>query len=53
MLQRLENSGKKVSRELTDSFTPMKTKNRVDFFIYAFLLVFAVIVIRRIWEILS
>ena len=42
-----------IIRELTDSFTPVKTKDRVDFFIYAFLLVFAVIVIRRVWEILS
>jgi len=42
-----------VIRELTDSFTPVKVKERVDFFIYAFLIVFAVIVVRRVWEILA
>ena len=42
-----------IIRELTDSFTPVKTKDRVDYFIYAFLLVFAIIVVRRVWEILS
>jgi hypothetical protein len=42
-----------VIRELTDSFTPVKVKERMDFFIYAFLIVFAVIVVRRVWEILA
>jgi hypothetical protein len=42
-----------IIRELTDSFTPVRTKDRVDYFIYAFLLVFAIIVVRRVWEILS
>jgi hypothetical protein len=42
-----------VIRELTDSFTPVKTKERIDFFIYTFLVVFAIIVVRRVWEILA
>ena len=42
-----------VVRELTDSFTPVKTKERIDFFIYTFLVVFAIIVVRRVWEILA
>jgi len=42
-----------VIRELTDSFTPVRIKERIDFFIYAFLIVFAVIVVRRVWEILG
>lgn len=40
-------------RELTDSSTSLRARNRVNAFIYSFLLIFAVIVIRRIWEILS
>jgi hypothetical protein len=42
-----------IIRELTDSFTPVRIKERVDFFIYAFLVVFAIIVVRRVWEILA
>ncbi|MBE0517777.1 MAG: hypothetical protein IH630_00945 [Thermoplasmata archaeon] len=42
-----------VIRELTDSFTPLHLKERIDFFIYTFLVVFAIIVVRRVWEILS
>ncbi|OGS51695.1 MAG: hypothetical protein A3K75_02580 [Euryarchaeota archaeon RBG_13_61_15] len=42
-----------IIRELTDSFTPVRVKERVDFFIYAFLVVFAIIVVRRVWEILA
>lgn len=42
-----------VVRELTDSFTPVKTKERIDFFIYAFQVVFAIIVVRRVWDILG
>ncbi|HJX04699.1 MAG TPA: hypothetical protein VJ489_02660 [Thermoplasmata archaeon] len=42
-----------VVRELMDSFTPIKIKERVDLFIYAFLAAFAVIVTRRVWEILA
>lgn len=42
-----------VIRELTDSFTPVRTKERIDFFIYTFLVVFAIIVVRRVWEILA
>lgn len=42
-----------VIRELTDSFTPTYIKERVDFFIYTFLAVFAIIVVKRVWDILS
>jgi len=42
-----------IVRELTDSFTPVRIKERVDFFIYAFLIIFAAIVVRRVWEILG
>ncbi len=42
-----------VIRELTDSYTPVHIKERVDFFIYAFLIVFAIIVVRRVREILG
>lgn len=42
-----------IVRELTDSFTPLRLKERMDFFIYTFLVVFAIIVVRRVWEILS
>lgn len=42
-----------IIRELTDSFTPVRIKERMDFFIYTFLVVFAIIVIRRVWEILG
>lgn len=42
-----------VIRELSDSFTPVRIKERMDFFIYTFLVVFAIIVIRRVWEILG
>lgn len=42
-----------IIRELTDSFTPVRVRERVDFFIYTFLVVFAIIVVRRVWEILS
>lgn len=42
-----------VIRELTDSFTPIHLRERVDYFIYTFLIVFAIIVVRRVWEILG
>jgi hypothetical protein len=42
-----------IIRELTDSFTPVRVRERVDFFVYTFLVVFAIIVVRRVWEILS
>ena len=42
-----------VIRELTDSFTPLHLRERIDFFIYTFLIVFAIIVVRRVWEILT
>ncbi len=42
-----------VLRVLTDLFTSRSLKDRVDFFIYTFLLIFGLIVIRRIFLILS
>jgi hypothetical protein len=42
-----------VIRELTDSVTPLHLRERIDFFIYTFLIVFAIIVVRRVWEILA
>ncbi len=42
-----------IIRELTDSFTPIRIRERVDLFVYTFLVVFAIIVVRRVWEILS
>ncbi len=42
-----------IIREITDSFTAVKSKERTDLFVYAFTVVFAIIVVRRIWEILD
>jgi hypothetical protein len=42
-----------IVRELTDSFTPVRIKERIDIFVYAFIALFVVIVSRRIWEILA
>ena len=42
-----------VLRVLTDVFTSRSLKDRVDFFIYTFLLIFGFIVVRRIFLILS
>lgn len=41
-----------VTRELSDDVLDRELKNRVDFFIYACLVLFAVVVVRRIWLIL-
>ena len=41
-----------VTRELLDDVLDRELKNRVDFFIYACLVLFAVVVVRRIWLIL-
>lgn len=45
----LEIIGLLVVREFTDGLLPKEMKDRFDFFIYAGLFVFVVIVIRRIW----
>ena len=42
-----------VTRELTDGFLTSETRQRMDFFIYAGLLLFVVVVLRRVWLILS
>lgn len=45
----LEIIGLLVVREFTDGLLSKEMKDRFDFFIYAGLFVFVVIVIRRIW----
>ncbi len=42
-----------IIRELTDVFTSSNIKNRMNLFIYIFLLIFMVIVGRKIMSILS
>ena len=45
----LEIIGLLIVREFTDGLLSKEMKDRFDFFIYAGLFVFVVIVIRRIW----
>jgi hypothetical protein len=49
----LEIIGLLVVREFTDGLLPREMKDRFDFFIYAGLIVFVIIVIRRVWLALS
>ncbi len=42
-----------VLRELTDLYTSKPLKDRVNFFIYSFLVIFMFIVINKVWEILQ
>jgi hypothetical protein len=42
-----------VLRELTDMYTSGPLKDRVNFFIYTFLFIFAAIVIRKVYLILQ
>jgi hypothetical protein len=42
-----------VLRELTDMYTSGPLKDRVNFFIYTFLFIFAAIVVRKIYLILQ
>jgi hypothetical protein len=42
-----------VTRELTDSFLTRDLRHRMDFFIYAGLVLFVVVVLRRVWLVLS
>jgi hypothetical protein len=49
----LEIIGLLVVREFTDGLLPREMKDRFDFFIYAGLVVFVIIVIRRVWLALS
>jgi hypothetical protein len=42
-----------VVRELTDGFLTDEIRQRMDFFIYAGLLLFVVVVLRRVWLVIS
>ncbi len=42
-----------VVRELTDGFLSTELRQRMDLFIYAGLVLFAVVVLRRIWLVIS
>jgi len=42
-----------VMRELTDMYTTGPLKDRLNFFIYTFLFIFAIIVMRKVLEILE
>jgi uncharacterized membrane protein len=41
-----------VLREMTDHYTSIPLKDRMNFFIYTFLSIFALIVVRRVYLIL-
>jgi len=53
VLATLELIGLLVIRELTDGFLTKETRQRMDFFIYAGLILFVVVVLRRVWLVLS
>jgi len=53
VLLTLEVIGLLVARELTDSLLTRELRDRIDFFIYAGLFLFMVVVVRRIWLVLS
>lgn len=42
-----------VTRELTDGFLSRDLRYKLDFFVYAGLLLFVVVVVRRVWTILD
>lgn len=42
-----------VARELTDKFLMRDVRHRIDFFIYAGLVLFVVVVLHRVWLVLS
>ncbi len=42
-----------VTRELTDGFLTADLRARLDFFVYAGLVLFVVVVVRRVWTILD
>ncbi len=42
-----------VTRELTDGFLSADLRARLDFFVYAGLVLFVVVVVRRVWTILD
>jgi hypothetical protein len=53
VLATLELIGLLVIRELTDGFLTNELKQRMDFFIYAGLVLFVAVVLRRVWLVLS
>jgi len=53
VLLTLEVIGLLVARELTDSLLTRELRDRIDFFIYAGLILFMILVVRRIWLVLS
>lgn len=53
VLLTLEVIGLLVARELTDNLLTRELRDRMDFFIYAGLFLFMVVVVRRIWLVLS
>lgn len=53
VLATLELIGLLVIRELTDGFLTNEVRQRMDFFIYAGLVLFVVVVLRRVWLVLS
>jgi len=53
VLATLELIGLLVVRELTDGFLTDEIRQRMDFFIYAGLLLFVVVVLRRVWLVIS
>ena len=53
VLATLELIGHLVIRELTDGFLTNELKQRMDFFIYAGLVLFVAVVLRRVWLVLS
>lgn len=42
-----------IIRELTDGFLTSELRKRMDMFIYAGLVLFVVVVLRRVWLVLS
>ncbi len=53
VLLTLELIGLLVTRELTDGFLTRSLKDKLDYFIYLGLFLFAVVVVRRVWLILD
>jgi len=42
-----------VTRELTDGFLPADLRMKLDYFVYAGLVLFVIVVVRRVWSILD
>ena len=53
VLVTLELIGLLVVRELTDGFLTGELRRRMDLFIYAGLVLFVIVVLRRVWLILA